>query len=499
VLSAAHAMDRRMLEMHWDHRMIDLTGDERYGRVQVFLQHREFLDTMWRVFCKTVPSLGAAHKALLEKRDFEALRLLRAQERADAEAAAATQRTVGAAGAAADGEPFQALQRENELLRHQVQLLERRVASRVQSVGPTLAERRPAQSLGRMPSARDLEVFSAYLCQALCDAQDAARAAVTSAEEDARANLDTLRYAGKLELDIRTAQRTLLLPQFQGYRPKVPPEHSLAPDEYLRKLLVAQTCKHYDDSFVMLQQHENGARNGLEDLALTCLRDAHDCYFAPIYAEHSARLEARVQRLERHNAEIEAHVHDLALTDKLALLQGAEANTRDAIDSVRATDLTAFQVIATRLETVEVQARKVGALQRKLEDQARRHKRETAVLATAIPKGTPGVPYVHTPLLALETRIAFSQASAGEAPRPATFETTLAPSSRTSRPSAKIQSAGDGAATLPPVVGSGSLRAHPPSAADYQQRAGRSGRRSSRPSTIASERNVEQMYFSGYL
>lgn len=406
VVTADHAYERRLLMQQFDHRQIDLIADERYDRMHIFVQHRDVMDFTWRVFCKTLPSMSAQQRLLIEQRDYAALRRLREQEEAAAAAAAASKRE-------ADDNELRRVVTENEASQTQITMLKKQLDMRAHMQRTSLSQQdRRTGPLGshKAPSSRDLERFAAFLETSLQEDHLRSMEAIVELECEARASLSAQMTAARCAIDILTAERTLVVPPFQGYRPKVPTESSLQPEEYLRKCLVAEVFEHYNYAFEQAQILENTCRNAIANEAWQVRSTLWCTMFAPLFQKLAAATAAKVTTLETEKEQILTHVQELALADKLKLMQLAEADTRAAMEAVRHDDLSMIQAMSQRLETVSKLAKHNVDLLRQLEQQGQRHNRETAVLIAAIENNNKE-PAAHPPMLPLESRVAYSKAT----------------------------------------------------------------------------------------
>ncbi len=490
VVTADHAYERRLLLQQFDHRQIDLIAEERYDRVQIFVQFRDFMDFSWKVFCKTLPSMSAQQKMLVEQRDFAGLKRLREQE-----AAAARQEALAEAAAKEDREKI--LAEENAALRQQLGALRQQIVDVNVRVAQSTDRRSggvAGGSLSKGPSTKELERMSDYLDSEFLAIHENSQAALQDLEVAERGAIAALREQHRTQVELLTAQRTLVMPHFEAYRPKIPTEHSLQPEEYLKKCLGVQVFERFYTAFGLLQELENESRNAIANEALTFLRDAWSVFFTPIFQRTIAQLHNQVAQLAEEKAKIMTHVEELAVADKITLLRNAETHTRHILEDVRQSDLAMMTSMSHRLETVSALAKRNAELQRLLEQQGQRHKRETAVLIAAI-ENSNAEPSAHPPMLPLETRVAYSQATVSETPRKNLPLVALArtPRSDSSRSGSQLPSRQGAVVAAPPPLKGTSVRRpwHSILKDDIAN---------PQRSTTAARATVEgEMYFSGYI
>jgi hypothetical protein len=171
---------------------------------------------------------------------------------------------------------------------------------------------------------------------------------------------------------------------FTSYRPKIPIEHSLAGEEYLRRWLLVETLAHYEDSGILLQRLENCARNAIEDEEQLTFDSLFPTFFLPFYVELSEVQAHHVKVLsseldvmmQKCDAQRNAAYLDVIMDEEArmrALMLQSEADATQLIRSTMA-----------HMETVTFAAGKAQRLQEELVRQRRRHNGEMYALTMQV-------------------------------------------------------------------------------------------------------------------
>lgn len=431
IASAAHARDHQLLAMQWQHREIDMVVNERFGRTQIFVQHREFLDLVWKLFSATGPKrvlpprlLAAAASGAkstvatgggpLSPSSSSSAALLQAST----SVCDADKMLLVEAPVPPDADKVLLLVAENQRLRHRIQALERRLdhkvvqllatpgAARVDdsfrgaadgaSHGPGDASARSMRATAALselflePSykwdvaSRGFELAVSHLVAH----QGSLAESVVATESSERQCIEMAAALEHMMKQERVDRSVLVLPPFTSYRPKIPVEHTFTAEDYLRRWLMAEIFYHNEDRLVAVQREESVARQGIEDVALTVRSSCLAATMEPVYREGYIQRGRKIQVLESNNAALVGNVEALALQAKLRILVEEEAHSRAALDSIESDTHSILSQVAGRLNSVGQLGQVIGDLKRTLHEQALRHRTEVGVLRAQLSRIT---------------------------------------------------------------------------------------------------------------
>jgi hypothetical protein len=178
----------------------------------------------------------------------------------------------------------------------------------------------------------------------------------------------------------RDARRTLLHMPFTSYRPKIPIEHSLAGEEFLRRWLLVETLAHYEDCGVLVQRLENCARNAIEDEEQLTFDGMFPGFFLPFY---TALCSAQAREVDCLSSEL------LIMTQKcdaqrcaayLDVIAGEETRLREVLMQVEAEAVVLLRMTMAHMAAVTFAAGKAQRLQEELVRQRKRHNGEMHAL-----------------------------------------------------------------------------------------------------------------------
>lgn len=281
---------------------------------------------------------------------------------------------------------------EMDKLKTRVQELEHKLRANVKA------------NLGAMTSSagnRNMDIFSRNKSTGTAAAQALAaahRLAVAVADE-ARARAWILDAAEKsreiitlhwtidtLERRLAGARRVMLHAPFTSYRPKIPIEHSLAGEEYLRRWILVETLAHYEDCLTLVQQHENDARNALEDEYNAAVKYLKEGALFPHFVDHSTKLETQLAAQMAWAQEQKKHADVLHARLQLQVLREHESMIRENHERWEQEELQWLGKISLELAEVRTVYHTVRTLELQFRRQRDRHQAEVQCLVAQLPK-----------------------------------------------------------------------------------------------------------------
>lgn len=299
------------------------------------------------------------------------------------------------------GSPTARDEEELNRMRERLLLLEERVRSSAKSTKhnvASVARRAIAQRSGsagsRSQGGASDPAVEAFLLQ-----QEASnRLQMSKFEVEARKTISLALSQTELEAQLRIATRVMVHAPFTSYRPKIPIQHSLAGEEYLRRWLLVETLQHYEDCATLLQQHENDKRNSIEDEYAASIHMIFATVFLPHYESRSATLEAALSREKERAASQQRQSDSLYATLKLKVIVAEESTIREVLKASCFEMLSTLRLVVLELADLRGVHAKAKRLEGELARQARRRQEEVGFLVSQLPRA--GVIHPNSAMLA---------------------------------------------------------------------------------------------------
>ena len=179
-------------------------------------------------------------------------------------------------------------------------------------------------------------------------------------------------------------RRQLIVTPYNAYRPQIPIQNSLQGEEFLRRWLLAETFKHYEDVCTQCQRWENDVRCEIEDAAFAGAQHLREAVFFPLYQRRCAELEVEMVALHKHKVRHERDAATLALQSNMDLVYDEEIYARDQVIAHEKDAWERIGAVSSMLGVLKDAERRATTLKRELARQGQRYQEEIAGLTTTL-------------------------------------------------------------------------------------------------------------------
>lgn len=179
-------------------------------------------------------------------------------------------------------------------------------------------------------------------------------------------------------------RRQLIVTPYNAYRPQIPIQHSLQGEEFLRRWLLAETFRHYEDVCTQCQKWENDVRCEIEDAAFAGALHLKEAVFFPLYQRRCAELEVEMVALHKHKVRHERDAATLALQSNMDLVYDEEIYARDKVIAYEKDAWERIGAVSSMLGVLKDAERRATTLKRELARQGQRYQEEIAGLTTTL-------------------------------------------------------------------------------------------------------------------
>ena len=227
--------------------------------------------------------------------------------------------------------------------------------------------------LGSLP---ELAVDVAAIVGAFTRLEAEEREGIAEQEATAHAAIDSAHRLVLAEAKAVAQRRFLIQTPYEAYRPRIPIQHSLRGEEYLRRWLMAETFKHYEDVLGQLQRWENDVRCGIEEEAFALFPLMRAQVFEPLHVARCEVLEEELDDLRHLKIRHERAATVLATAEKLRLVCDTEARARKEIAYYARIDRQRIGEVASSLAVLKDVQRTADGLRAELGRATARHREE---------------------------------------------------------------------------------------------------------------------------
>lgn len=391
VLTVQHARERRAVQLWADKLFLDLRLEEKYQRDRVMGERRDQLElmrTMLLALAPTTqlyPSTTGRHNRLLKGRSSGALHgsVVTSEGGRDlspsARMSASLQSFSPNASVQLQGNPLTlaapgSRSQDVERLQERIAELERQLAHKMKLDWLVAPQTNTLTLISNLP--RDIEQELRDMISTFTRLEQQERGGIAEREEESFAALVATHQLAYVERQLIEQRRFLVHTPYEAYRPRIPLQHSLKGEDFLRRWLMAETFKHYEDVIGQLQDWENHQRCDIEDEAFSTVPLLKANAFEPLYKERCAELEEEVIGLRYHKIvhERDASVH--ASAAKIKLLFENEERARLQTMYYERLDWERIAEVASSLAVLKDVQKTVVYLRGELQRTTTRHREE---------------------------------------------------------------------------------------------------------------------------
>eukprot|EP00744_Colponema_vietnamica_P020756 GILI01029542.1.p1 GENE.GILI01029542.1~~GILI01029542.1.p1 ORF type:complete len:577 (+),score=103.21 GILI01029542.1:39-1733(+) len=386
VLTTQHAKERKAVQLWAQKLLLDVRLEEKYQRDRVMGERRDHLELMRTMLLALAPSsqLGqAANAAKLSKavkirgstQPGELSPSLRMSTSLQSLTPNATTNSVA---------PLMLLQpggmgiapnlSEIERLQERVAELERQLAHKMKLDWLVAPHAGTMAVISKLP--RDMEQETRDMTAAIVRLEQLERDSLAGQESDTFGSLIASKRLAQAERLLVEQRRYLVHTPYEAFRPRIPLQHSLKGEDFLRRWLMAEIFKHFEDLMGQLQVSENSIRCEIEDEAFGTLPLVRANAFEPMYRIRCESLEEEAVELRYHKVVHERDASAHATEAKIKLLLETEERARGQTAFYERLDCERIAEVASAVALLKDVQKTVVSLRGELQRATVRHREE---------------------------------------------------------------------------------------------------------------------------
>ena len=391
VMTAQHAKERKIMNRWAEGSLLDVRLEEKFNRDRIMVDRKELLESFRMLLLALAPVESRSRSTAAKKANPAALlprQLLTPQTsptRIPTTSALLGNLSIGSDpdGSLAQSPGMVATSSSSsvEHLQSRILQLERQLAMRMRLDWLVPPESTSRTASIRLPSGPP---DMATLIQTVVELEGTERQRLAEEEAILYESLSLKWNAVVVDYRSFVSRRQLIVTPYNAYRPQVPLAHSFHGEEFLRRWLLAETFKHYEDVCTQCQQWENDIRCEIEEAAFSGSQYLWEAAFFPYYLRRCGELGSEIVSLHKHKVRYERDAATLALQSNLDIISSEEVFAREQILCFEKDAWIRIGAVSSMLSVLKEAERRATTLKRELTRQGRRYQEEIAGLQTTL-------------------------------------------------------------------------------------------------------------------